>query len=181
MARGSAAAKNIPIGRDLQESSWRIQFIHALKGVGFLNPPDHPLRLNKWYHAVLTRTYSGSTATAILYLNGVAQTPTTTNSFTNWYEDTTQKLYFGSVGGSEWWLNGFISNVQIYNTSLDASQVLALYQKGIGAAPVDPNHVVGWWPLNGDTNDYSGNNNNNNGAATAVTYTSSWLSGYTAP
>ena len=109
----------------------------------------------------------------------MAQTPTTTNSFTNWYEDTTQKLYFGSVEGSAWWLNGLIANVQIYNTSLDANQVQALYQKGIGAPPIDPNHIVGWWPLNGDTNDYSGNNNN--GAATAVTYTSSWLSGYTAP
>ena len=55
----------------------------------------------------------------------------------------------------------------------------ALYLKGIGAAPIDPSHIVGWWPLNGDVNDYSGNNNN--GAATSVTFTSSWLNGYTAP
>jgi hypothetical protein len=39
-------------------------------------------------------------------------------------------------------------------------------------APVDPNHIVGWWPLNGDTNDYSGNNNN--GAPTAITYLSQY-------
>ncbi|MEI6379245.1 MAG: LamG-like jellyroll fold domain-containing protein [Candidatus Falkowbacteria bacterium] len=31
------------------------------------------------------------------------------------------------------------------------------------------NGIVGWWPLNGDTNDYSGNNNN--GTPTSITYT----------
>ena len=125
---------------------------------------------NKWYHVVM----SDSGGTTKFYVNGV-QTPDTCSitpsgiSTNIWIGERVVSLYF----------NGFISDVQIYNTSLDASQVLALYQKGIGAAPIDPNHIVGWWPLNGDVNDYSGNNNN--GAATAVTYTSSWLSGYTAP
>ena len=78
-----------------------------------------------------------------------------------------------------WYGAGYLSNVQIYNTSLDAGQISALYLKGIGAAPIAPQNCVGWWPLNGDVNDYSGNNNN--GAATAISYTSSWTSGYTAP
>jgi Concanavalin A-like lectin/glucanases superfamily len=72
-----------------------------------------------------------------------------------------------------------LANIQVYNASLDASQIQALYIKGIGAAPIDPNHLVAWWPLNGDTNDYSGNNNN--GAATGMTYASSWTQGYTPP
>jgi Concanavalin A-like lectin/glucanases superfamily len=76
------------------------------------------------------------------------------------------------------YFNGQIANVQIYNTSIDANQIQALYIRGIGAAPVDPAHIVGWWPLNGDVNDYAGNNN---GAPTGVTYTSSWLLGYTSP
>jgi hypothetical protein len=70
------------------------------------------------------------------------------------------------------YLNGQISNVQIYNTSLDASSIATLYQEGIGGAPVDPSHLVGWWPLNGDVKDYSGNNNN--GAPTAITYTAQY-------
>ena len=72
-----------------------------------------------------------------------------------------------------------ISNVQLYNTSLSKAEITALYQEGIGGAPIDPNHIVGWWPLNGNAQDYSGNNNN--GVPTAVTYTSTWTSGYVQP
>ena len=74
---------------------------------------------------------------------------------------------------------GDLANLQIYNTSLDANQIQTLYIKGIGAAPVDPYHIIGWWPLNANATDYSGNNNG--GAATNVIYTGSWLSGYTPP
>jgi hypothetical protein len=65
-----------------------------------------------------------------------------------------------------------ISNLQLYNTSLDANQVLALYQEGIGGNPLALQNLVGWWPLNGDAKDYSGNNNNgvNNGATFTTQY-----------
>ncbi len=39
-------------------------------------------------------------------------------------------------------------------------------------------NLIGWWPLNGDANDYSGNNN---GQATNVQYTNTWISTYSAP
>ncbi len=74
---------------------------------------------------------------------------------------------------------GSIANVQIYNTSLSANEVSALYAEGIGGAPIDPTHIVGWWPLNGNAQDYSGNNNN--GVPTAMNYTSAWASGYMRP
>ena len=74
---------------------------------------------------------------------------------------------------------GQMSNVQIYNTSLDQNSIIALYQEGIGGAPIDLQNLVGWWPLNGDANDYSGNGNN--GVPTNVVYTSSWISGYNPP
>ena len=141
----------------------------------------------KWTNAISTGTwyqivgeYSKSTPSnnIVLFVNGIQRAQV---SYSNTLTLDTNQYYIGSYHGSNYYFNGLIANVQIYNTSLDANQVQALYQKGIGAAPIDPNHVVGWWPLNGDVNDYSGNNNNNNGAATSVTYTSSWLSGYTAP
>ena len=75
--------------------------------------------------------------------------------------------------------NGLISNVQIYNTSLDANSVKALYQEGIGGAPIRLQNLTAWWPLNGNPNDYSGDLNN--GAPTNVIYTNQWLSGYTIP
>jgi hypothetical protein len=74
---------------------------------------------------------------------------------------------------------GNIANVQLYNTSISSNSVKALYQEGIGGTPIDPQHLVGWWPLNGNANDYSGNNNN--GVPSNVIFTGSWASGYTAP
>jgi len=77
------------------------------------------------------------------------------------------------------YLNGSIANVQIYNTSLSASEIQALYQEGIGGAPIDLQNLVAWWPLNGNANDYSGNSNN--GQINNVNFVSNWWSGYTPP
>jgi len=90
--------------------------------------------------------------------------------------------YFGSdvIGVWDRGFNGLIANVQIYNTSLSANEIQALYQEGIGGAPIDLQNLVAWWPLNGNANDYSGNGNNGqiNGG---VTFVSNWWSGYTPP
>jgi len=75
--------------------------------------------------------------------------------------------------------NGSIANVQIYNTSLSANEIQALYLEGIGGAPIDLQHLVAWWPLNGNANDYSGNGNN--GQAYNVSFESNWYSAYTPP
>ena len=75
--------------------------------------------------------------------------------------------------------NGSIANIQIYNTALSSNDIKALYQEGIGGAPINLQSLVGWWPLNGNSNDYSGNNNN--GVPAGITYTSNWYSGYTSP
>ena len=76
------------------------------------------------------------------------------------------------IGGVREYLNGALANVQIYNASLSANQVQALYLEGIGGAPMKLQNLVGWWPLNGNSNDYSGNNNN--GVPTGVTFTSQY-------
>ena len=83
-----------------------------------------------------------------------------------------------SWGSNEPW-DGDIANVQFYNTALSANDVQALYQEGIGGAPIKIQNLIGWWPLNGNANDYSGNGNN--GVPSGVTYTSNWYSGYSAP
>lgn len=61
-------------------------------------------------------------------------------------------------GGSP--VSGYLSNVQIYNTALSAQQVSQLYSEGIEGAPLNNINLIGWWPLDGNANDYSGNNNN---------------------
>jgi hypothetical protein len=54
-------------------------------------------------------------------------------------------------------LNGQISNIQMYSTAFNANQINNLYLEGLGGAPTDLTQLVSWWPLNGDTIDYSGN------------------------
>ncbi len=51
--------------------------------------------------------------------------------------------------------NGLVSDIQLYNSTLSPSQVQGIYQEGIGGAPLTAN-LVGYWPLNGNGNDYSG-------------------------
>ncbi len=74
---------------------------------------------------------------------------------------------------------GNIADYQVYNTSLSTNEIQYLYFEGIGGAPIKLSNLVGWWPLNGNANDYSGNNNN--GVPSGVTYTSQWTSGYVQP
>ena len=124
---------------------------------------------NAWYF--VASVYDGTHA--ILYVNGayVAE-----EAFNN---QNPTALNVGRYGGGGYFFHGLISNVQAYNTSLSASEIQALYQEGIGGAPISPAYVVGWWPLNGGTNDYSGNGNT--GIPFSISYNGSWTSGYTAP
>jgi len=73
-----------------------------------------------------------------------------------------------------------LANVQIYNTSLSANEIRALYLEGIGGAPINLQHLVAWWPLNGNANDYSGNGNNGKIIGN-VSFVSNWYNGYTPP
>ena len=57
-------------------------------------------------------------------------------------------------------LNGSISNIQIYNTSLTPSEIKTLYNEGMISAPIYTKHLIAWYPLYGSLNDYSGNNYN---------------------
>ncbi len=65
------------------------------------------------------------------------------------------------------YFDGYISNLQIYDTVLSEADANSLYLEGIGGAPIDINHLIGWWPLNGNANDYSGNEYSNTIAATS--------------
>jgi len=75
--------------------------------------------------------------------------------------------------------SGQISNVQLYNTSLSGTQVTVLYLEGIGGTPVSLSSIVGWWPLNGNGNDYSGENQQ--GVLNNITFLNNWMNTYTAP
>ncbi len=132
------------------------------------------LPINKWIFVAMT--FNGYTITAYGNgaLNGTTCTPPPGNTLGY------SNLYLGSNGGAgSEIVNGSVANVQIYNTSLTANEIQTLYIEGIGGAPTVLQNLVGWWPLNGNANDYSGNNYN--GTATSVFYTSQWTSGYSVP
>jgi uncharacterized protein (UPF0333 family) len=110
---------------------------------------------NKSSFYLMTGVYNASTEDVSLYING--------------------KYYGGGPGGTNQAVTGnfvigsetsqpignvIITNVQVYNAALSSNQINAIYNEGIAGTPVDSANVVGWWPLDGNTNDYSGNGNN---------------------
>lgn len=134
--------------------------------------PQITITANVWHQIAFT--YISGTG-GIVYLDG-AQVNTMPSI--GLIASTTAPVYIGNSINSAHF-NGSASNIQIYNTSLDANSIKALYIEGIGGAPINLQSLVGWWPLNGNTNDYSGNIDN--GAPTNVIYTSQWQSGYNTP
>ncbi len=139
--------------------------------------------LNSWVFVAGTIEYAtSSTSEYVLYLNSAEYGPFTANTA---YANTDGVSYLGTgfacnPRGQFETFYGSISNVQVYNVTLSPSEVTALYQEGIGGAPIRPQNIMGWWPLNGNAQDYSGNNNNGQ-VSGGVTYSSSWTSGYTQP
>ena len=132
--------------------------------------------LNTWSFVAIN--YTGSTETFFYDGNAEGSPISYTSDACNLSECA--NAYIGGANG--WWggmFDGYIADVQIYNTSLSTNEIRALYQEGIGGAPIDLQNIVGWWPLDGNANDYSGNGNN--GVPSGVTYTSNWESGYSAP
>ena len=150
-----------------------------VSGTRYNAPSYDSLNYNQWYHVVEV-AQTGSYL--ILYVNGQAVgSPGTPLPSGNIGTNNNMVNIGGNQGGNAagGWFYGYLSNVQIYNTSLSPSEIQALYQEGIGGAPIDLQNLIAWWPLNGNAKDYSGNDNN--GVPNGVTYTSNWYSGYSAP
>ncbi len=150
-----------------------IEFVPIIyfTGSSYSNNCIGPVQLpsNQWLFVAIE--ISGSTGTGYIYVPGTAYSGQFSPTW-GAYTLPPSILQIGPVAG-------LISNVQVYNASLPASDIQALYMEGIGGAPTDLNYLIGWWPLNGNTNDYSGYNNN--GVPTSITYSSSWVSAYTQP
>lgn len=122
------------------------------------------LSANTWYDIVSTFDNNGILR---VYING-ALSGSNTVSLNSMPSSTTLKI--GARGndlGSPF--NGMIADVQVYNKSLTPQQVGQLYQAGINGVPPTNSGLSGWWPLNGNANDYSGQLNN--GVPVNVVYT----------
>ena len=135
------------------------------------------LNYGQWYF--MAADWNPADSTISSYIDGVFYNNSDTISPISMIMNGPSYYYVigGQYDGSSW--NGYTADAQLYNTALSQNGVNALYLEGIGGAPINIQNLVGWWPLNGNANDYSGNGNN--GAATGVTYTNNWYSGYSTP
>jgi hypothetical protein len=136
----------------------------------------HGLQYGRWYMVAITVANTGN-VTTFLFQSG--KLTVSTSQIAPVYAPPDQAdigIVYDDPGRL---LNGSIANVQIYNISLTNSSVQALYREGIGGVPIDPQHLVAWYPLNGNANDYSGNRYY--GIPINISYTSSWFGGYTQP
>ncbi|MDE1860637.1 MAG: hypothetical protein KGH72_02860 [Candidatus Micrarchaeota archaeon] len=151
--------------------------MHNSGGTAYSFTGTSALNTNQWYQFAVVLNQNVIT----YYING---SQVGTASFTGSLEPFSSGTCEYAIGGKEcsssnsfgW--DGLLSNIQLYNTSLSAAQVNSLYQEGIAGAPSVPNSIVGWWPLNGNANDLSGNANN--GVAVNIAYTNTLAAGYNA-
>jgi len=119
-------------------------------GSGVQSTSSNTLTPGQWYF--LAATIGSGIET--VYLNGQ-------NVLSNSLSVANQLTTGLQIGYGNSWdslLNGYAADVQVYNTVLTANQIQALYQEGISGAPNNA-LLAGWWPLNGNANDYSGNGN----------------------
>jgi hypothetical protein len=128
---------------------------------------------NGWYNLAITYNPSGS-GLATFYVDGAQ-----VGSETGEYSPSTVADYWttcisGLPAGVNSHLTGQIAEVQAYSAALTHQQIYQLYLNGIDGLPAPSNSLVGWWPLNGNPNDYSGNGNN--GITNSVAY--GYLHGY---
>jgi len=163
----------IESGVNPPQESWSIT---NSAGTQFRDFPGVALAPNTWQQ--LVGVYNGSDL--LVYLNGKQiGSPVTANGLITFNGATISGTNPVTSGAGCNPISGDLANVQVYNTSLSANEIQALYLEGIGGAPIDLQHLVAWWPLNGNANDYSGNDNN--GQASNVNFVGNWYSGYTPP
>ena len=139
-------------------------------GIG--NTKAGTINANQWTFVAATISASPN-PTVTLYINGnMVSTYKYTGNTASSTGAGVDNLTIGGTGYpacNDMNFTGSMANVNVYNTTLSAMQINQLYQDGLNGVPISNSRLVGWWPLDGNANDYSGNNNN--GIPTNVIYT----------
>ena len=130
--------------------SQRLQFSDSGGGGGHTTYAC--VSLNSWQYVV--GEYNYSTGYMSLYINGLLVN-TSGPSITS---RSASPFYFGHFFAGNY--SGKLLGIQIYNVTLSSSKISRLYAEGLGGSPISNVNLMGWWPLTGNANDYSGNGNN---------------------
>ncbi|MDE1851375.1 MAG: LamG domain-containing protein [Candidatus Micrarchaeota archaeon] len=137
-------------------------------------PAAGTVTLNNWVQ--VAGTYNGTAAA--LYVNGTNIASTNVTYVVN--PSCVMRIGAGyTESNPSYYFNGSLANLQIYNTTLSAADIKALYQEGIGGAPINVRNLTAWYPLNGNANDYSGGFRNGN--VVNIVWNANWESGYSSP
>ncbi|MGC8729846.1 MAG: LamG domain-containing protein [Candidatus Micrarchaeia archaeon] len=75
------------------------------------------------------------------------------------------------------YFQGSIANVQIYSTNITAREASLIYRRGLYGAPANYSRLAAWYPLNGNTNDFTGLNGQ--GTFSGASYSNSYSKLYT--
>ena len=100
---------------------------------------------NKWHH--VAGTYSSSSGTATLYVDGYQVSSITNASYGGLSVGNTTKLVIGSdalVGYNNGYFNGAISDVRIWNVTLPSSEIASSYQYRLNGTE---SGLAGYWKL----------------------------------
>ena len=130
---------------------------------------DSALSENQWVHVVATRSYDGANTTTKLYINGVLQADSGT--FSGSQVANSNNILIGHLNVTRFF-DGLINEVAIWDTSLDADAVTALYGSGTPLLPTsdsgnydNSSALQGYWRNDGNTTWTDRSTNSNNGTA----------------
>ncbi|MDE1845717.1 MAG: PQQ-binding-like beta-propeller repeat protein [Candidatus Micrarchaeota archaeon] len=113
--------------------------------------------LNKWSFVAGVLTVGGVKGTYQLYLNNNLQSSAGQPEINSGATYSGIGYSVGSIGGqANDYFSGSIANLQIYNSSLSPLQISKIYASGLQGPPLSNSGLVAWYPLAGDSNDYSG-------------------------
>ncbi len=130
--------------------SQQLQFVgYVGTSNGICTAPPFRLLEDTWY--MVGFTYNGNTISDYVDGSAYCSIPMTGN-----VPSTSANIVFGGPLDTDGRINGTIAEVQLYNTTLSPLQVHNLYSYGMGLIPVSNAGLFGWWPLDGNSNDYSG-------------------------
>lgn len=128
-----------------------------------------------WYHVAMT--YNAATSNLLLYVNGELDASGTVTGGPLITTTQPVRIGGGAPSGSPYYFNGTIDEPTIYDRTLGATEIQAIYEAG-GAGKNNPDCVtpptgiLGWWPGDENVYDYAGTNNgtanNNTGFAPAM-------------
>lgn len=153
----------------------------VLLGVGSCSPfctlSGPALGINQWYF--IAETYNDINGAQYLYVNGQVEGNAVVSPAGPLPASVSANIDVGALPGNGDYYYGMLANLQVYNATLGPQAINTLYLGGIGAEPTDLTHLVGWWPLNGNANDYSGDSGNMTGSG--ITYSGTWYTDYSKP